>query len=284
MKKTALTCLGFLLVLSGCALQRDVIILEDRLIALENRSMALQRQNEKLQNQVQQELATFGTETQSKEKNLRSQYASMNVSMESIQQELQLLNGRLDEMDYAVKRKLGEVDNVGQRLDEISLSVAKVDQRMVQIEQYLNLSEAGKAKTGSKPVAGSPDKANGDSEKQLYDTAKQAYDNGQLDQARQGFGQLIKAYPNSSNADNAQFWIGESYYREKWYEKAILEYQTVIEKYPKGNKVPAAMLKQGMAFLQLGDKSNARLILKELERKYPKTNEAQIATRKLTEF
>lgn len=284
MKKTFLTCLGFLILLGGCALQRDVVVLEERLIALENRSMALQRQNERLQNQVQQELASFGTETQSKEKNLRSQYASMNVSMESIQEELRLLNGRIDEMDYAVKRKLGEVDTAGQRLDEISLSVAKTEQRMVQIEQYLNLSETGKAKKGSKPVAGSPDKVNGDSEKQLYDTAKQAYDNGQLDQARQGFMQLIKAYPNSSSADNAQFWIGESYYREKWYEKAILEYQTVIEKYPKGNKVPAAMLKQGMAFLQLGDKSNARLILKELERKYPKTNEAQIATRKLTEF
>ena len=105
-----------------------------------------------------------------------------------------------------------------------------------------------------------------------------------LDKARQGFAQLIKSYPNSTNADNAQFWIGKSYYREKWYEKAILEYQTVLDKYPKGNKVPAAMLKQGLAFLQLGDKSNARLILQELEKKYPKTNEARIAKRKLAEF
>ncbi|MBW2198143.1 MAG: tetratricopeptide repeat protein, partial [Deltaproteobacteria bacterium] len=85
----------------------------------------------------------------------------------------------------------------------------------------------------------------------------------------------------SKNADNAQFWIGEIYYHEKWYEKAILEYQKVIEKYPKGNKVQASLLKQGFAFLNLGDKSNARLILSELIKKYPKSNEAKIAKRKL---
>jgi TolA-binding protein len=55
----------------------------------------------------------------------------------------------------------------------------------------------------------------------------------------------------------------------------------VIENYPKGNKVPASLLKQGFAFLNLGDKANSRLILQELIKKYPKTNEAKIAKDKL---
>ncbi len=92
---------------------------------------------------------------------------------------------------------------------------------------------------------------------------------------------MLKLYPKSPQADNAQFWLGETYYREKWYEKAILEYQKVIEKYPKGNKVPASLLKQGLAFHSLGDKANTRLILTELIKKYPKSNEAKIAKQKL---
>jgi tol-pal system protein YbgF len=87
--------------------------------------------------------------------------------------------------------------------------------------------------------------------------------------ARQGFEDLLKKYPSSSRANNAQFWLGETYYQEKWYEKAILEYQKVIDKYPKDNKVPAALLKQGFAFLSLGDKTNARLVFRELLNKYP---------------
>jgi tol-pal system protein YbgF len=285
MKKTApilsLCCLFILL--GGCALQQDVIILEERLIALENQNLTLQRQNERLQGQLKDELKTFGSETQSKEKNLRSQFAGMNVSLETLQQDIRTLNGRIEEIDYAVKRKLDEAANAGTRMDEVSLRVAKLEQRLDQLEQYLNLNESGKADLKQK-TSNSAYQSQENSERQLYDNAKQAFDNGQLDKARQGFHQFISTYPKSANVDNAQFWIGESYYREKWYEKAILEYQTVIEKYPKGNKVASAMLKQGMAFLQLGDQSNARLILKELEKKYPKSKEAQIATKKLSEF
>jgi tol-pal system protein YbgF len=115
----------------------------------------------------------------------------------------------------------------------------------------------------------------------MYRQAKQAFDQGNSDAARNKFKELIERYPKSDRADNAQFWIGEIYYREKWYEKAILEYQKVIENYPKGNKVPASLLKQGFAFLNLGDKANSRLILQELMKKYPKTNEAKIAKDKL---
>jgi tol-pal system protein YbgF len=95
---------------------------------------------------------------------------------------------------------------------------------------------------------------------------------------------MLKRYPQSNNADNAQFWIGEIYYQEKWFEKAIVEYQKVIENYPKGNKVKSALLKQGYAFLNIGDKSNARIILKELIKKYPDSSEAQIANRKLSQI
>jgi len=119
------------------------------------------------------------------------------------------------------------------------------------------------------------------SEEEIYRSAKQAFDQGDSEAARRGFQEFIKRYPKSKNADNAQFWIGEIYYREKWYEKAILEYQNVIEKYPQGNKVPAALLKQGLAFSSIGDKANAKLILEELNRKYPKSNEAKVAAETL---
>jgi TolA-binding protein len=44
------------------------------------------------------------------------------------------------------------------------------------------------------------------------------------------------------------------------------------------------LLKQGFAFISLGDKANARLILKELSKKYPESNEGKIALQKLKEL
>ena len=67
----------------------------------------------------------------------------------------------------------------------------------------------------------------------------------------------------------------------KQYEQAILAFQDVIKKYPKGNKVPGAYLKQAMAFLAIKDKTSSSLLLKKIIKNYPKSNEAKIAQAKL---
>lgn len=269
--------------LAGCALQQDVIVLEERLVALERQNQALQHKNDSLQKQLEDELAVLGQSSESTEKNIRSQYAGMKVDLESVQQEMRLFNGRLEELQYHLNQKTSDVDAVSKKVDDMAAVNTKTEQRLSQLEHYLNF-EQGKQQASGASFTAAAKPAKESSDKQIYDNAKAAFDAGENERARQGFQQLIKSFPTSENADNAQFWIGESYYREKWYEKAILEYQTVIEKYPNGNKVPSAMLKQGLAFLQLGDKSNARLILVELQKKYPKSSEARIASQKLNEF
>lgn len=260
--------------LAGCASQSDVLILDERLSVMERQNQELQRQNRELQKQLSKEMDRLGKSSKSSESSLRSGYATINADIDAMQQELRLVSGRIEEISHVMDSKLAVYDTNVKLLEVIQ-------GRINTIEQYLNIDSANGSGKNSSTAGGS---AKAGTDKQMYADAKKAYDNGDLERARQGFLQLLKTYPKSSNADNAQFWIGESYYREKWYEKAILEYQTVIEKYPKGNKVAAAMLKQGMAFLKIGDKSNARLILKELQKKYPKSNEAAIAAKKLTEF
>ena len=288
MKKTLLTICSACLLLTGCvALQQDVAYLERRLEALEYRNKELRKQNDELVKQVNKELNTLGENRASADKNMRGQYAGLNANMETMEQDLRQLNGRLEEIEYLIHRKVADYENAGQqsqqRLDEMNIAVGKMERRLAQVEQYLNLGGKGSGPSTDATVSANTAKPTA-SDQQLYDEARQAYDKGEMDKARQLFQKLIKDFPTSANVDNAQFWIGESYYKEKWYERAILEYQTVIEKYPNGNKVPAAMLKQGLALLQIGEKSSARLILQELTKKYPKASESAIASKKLNEF
>jgi tol-pal system protein YbgF len=284
MKRLILALFSFVFMLTGCvALQQDMAMMEDRI-------MALEVENQELQKRMKTDLDTIGKNRQSSERSLRSQVAGMNANMESMQQDVRLLTGRVEELEYQINRKTSGFETAGkksaERLDEVSLSISKLDQRLVQLEQYLNVDgRSARPSAGAKPGSAAPAPgAPEDSEAAIYEKARQAYGNGEMDKSRQLFKELIQKHPKSKNADNAQFWIGESYYREKWYERAILEYQTVLEKYPKGNKVPAAMLKQGLALLQIGEKSSARLILEELVNKYPKTSESTIAAKKLKEF
>jgi tol-pal system protein YbgF len=291
-KNTLLSILGFAL-LAGCASQRDVIILDERLMILERQNRDLQQKNESLQALLNTEMERVGKTSQTSQTHLRSQYAGISADMEALQQNMRIISGRIDEISHSLqgKSETSEADarNNKAKLDELSILAGKMNQRLEQIERYLNL-EGSAPRTGSGSVPGSSaagDTRSGGKENTadaLYAAGKKAYDSGQMAPARRQFEQLLKNFPNSENADNAQFWIGESYFQEKWYEKAILEYQTVIEKYPKGNKVPAAMLKQGMAFLQLGDKTAASVVWKDLEKRYPSSSEAKVATAKLKDL
>jgi TolA-binding protein len=60
-----------------------------------------------------------------------------------------------------------------------------------------------------------------------------------------------------------------------------LEYEKAIAKYPEGDKIPAALFKQALAFLELGDKSSAKNLLKRVIERYPNSDQADMAKKKL---
>jgi tol-pal system protein YbgF len=118
----------------------------------------------------------------------------------------------------------------------------------------------------------------------LYAAAYELFREAKYDRSREAFENLLKQYPDTEFSDNAQFWIGECYYFEKKYEKAIIEYEKVTKNFPEGNKVPYAILKQGLSFLKLGDKASAKLLLQQVIKDFPNTSQARIARSKLLEI
>jgi tol-pal system protein YbgF len=258
----------------GCATQTDVNTIDNRLTEIEMREAAL-RQREKL----------LKSDIEGRNQELRKQSAGLRAILEEMNEDIRILSGRLEEMEHSLQQRQKNAEELEKKREEKLDRLAELSdqqaERIMRMEQYLNLESTRKQLSVVAPDTPEMQPA---SEGEIYRSAKQAFDQGDSEAARQGFEEFIKRYPKSKNADNAQFWIGEIYYREKWYEKAILEYQNVIEKYPNGNKVPAALLKQGLAFSNIGDKVNAKLILEELSRKYPQSNEAKVAAEKLKEL
>lgn len=274
--------------IGGCTSQTEMVRTDDRLFALERRFTTLEQESQQLKQRLDQMASSRLTD----EQDFRSQSASLRSSLEQMQHELRGIGARIDGSENSIKQRAGGPGpgeaRSPQELSRLEQATREHDERLSQIERYLNLERtaasqapAAAGKPGSGPVA---PQGPGMAEEPLYNAAKQAFDQGNFEKARQGFQDLLTRFPKSTNADNAQFWIGETYYQEKWYEKAILEYQKVIENFPKGNKVQTALFKQGMAFSSLGDQPNARLILKEVIKKFPQSNEAVLAKKKLDEI
>ncbi|MBI5592721.1 MAG: tol-pal system protein YbgF [Deltaproteobacteria bacterium] len=276
----------------GCATRQEVSRTDNRISNLELRGSDIERSRD----QFQQRMEDFRKSQIEKEQQLRTQYAELYATVDRLQEQIQLLNGKIEEKNYRQNTSLsGDTgDSIETRVNNLEQTSLSIKDRLLRIEEYLAL-DGGVKKPTPPPAKTVPEKpparekadippAKEMSENELYAKAKQDFDAKDLETARAGFQEFLKRYPKSAIAGSAQFWVGEIYYQQKWYEKAILEYQKVIENYPKGDKVQFALLKQGLSFYNLGDKSNARLILKELINKYPSSNEAKIAKRKLEEF
>lgn len=293
MKIYRLFCIviGFL-VFYGCVESQKFVALENRVAAMEmERKKQLNAQSEK-----DKEIETIQEKV--KEGIRPEDYADMKYDIKVLKENSQRLENALEEMNhnfgnYSKKDR----EELEKRLERLDNAISQNYEKLVELEKYLGLEPSravdtspGEKSSENRPVddnkaenrpPASLEPQTENEEQELYASAKKMFDEGDKANARNRFEEFIKKYPKSDNADNARFWIADSYYSEKWFEKAILEYQKVLENYPNSNKLAAARLKQGYAFAELGEKANARLILNELLKKHPDSNEAKFAQEKL---
>jgi len=263
-----------LISLGGCALQEDLVMLNDQVMALEQKAEADRAS-------LRSEVKRYHEDQLKSDQASRNRHAELHALINDLRDEMRKLRGGLEKGQYDAQKMIA--DQAEAHWKSLERTFQNNQDRIVRIEQYLGMEPSEKL------VASDTEQDEGakgkleveETHEELYARAKQLFDKGEYENARELFRSFLKQHPKSKKGDNAQFWLGEIYYREKWYEKAILEYQKVIENYPKGNKTPSALLKQGFSFLNLDDKANARLILKELIRKFPDSNEANVAKNKL---
>ena len=106
-------------------------------------------------------------------------------------------------------------------------------------------------------------------EVELYEKAYSSYQQGDFKNARKLFEEYIEKFPKGKWIGQAYFWIGESYFKEKKYEEAILSYQKLIELQGWHPLKPTAMFKQAQAFKALGDIEAYKILLKKVINQYP---------------
>ncbi len=122
------------------------------------------------------------------------------------------------------------------------------------------------------------------SDKVEYERLLALFREGDLDGARQGFAAFLRDYENSDLSPNARYWLGESHYGKKDYRQAIDSYDRVELDFPHSEKVPAAILKKGYAYLAMKDKKRASSAFKQVVTLYPRSPEAGKASDKLTQL
>ncbi len=211
--------------------------------------------------------------------------AEVYSEVEKLRDEIAQLQGTIEELRFKLDGSKGQTGVAG--TDQALLSVDTTGTSPA-LEKVTLPEGSQQGAEGTVPADGSG-VPSGDAsssvpaidDQGLYNAGVQYFESYNYPSARKELGLLLDNYPSSPLADDAQYYIAETYYNEKWFEKAILEYQLVIEKYPEGDKRPSAYFKQGLAFENIGDSTNAKVRYRELVQLYPNSNEAKIVGGKL---
>lgn len=222
----------------------------------------------------------------------RATLADTRANVQQMQRELSAIKERIDETRVQVGRQLGQTSREGdQRVKTLESRLAKLEEDAKAQAQLLKssddelkqLREAAQAAAERGAVYdGSADARLGETEtiRRDFEGAWRSFERKDYQAAVGRFREFVKKHGKSKLAGAAQFWLGESHFAIKEYEKAIVAYDEV-KRYPQTDKVPAALLRQGLSFAELGEKLNARLVLQELIEKFPQSAEAPKAKQRL---
>lgn len=310
--KTILSLL-LLFSLAACVSSGDIDLMRQDINDLQRNSFEMQKELNALKQKTDaatKDLESLKTGREGSLGAVRESQAEINSRLTEISEGLQSLRGRFEENKYYMDKTLkdsgtdrdllrtqiqglqAQVKVLSNRLGGTpEAAVAPVPQAEVSkgpempapspSPEKISPPQSGKEAVAEKPTA-TPTAA--DDRTKAYDEAYQAFKDKQYKEARRKFESFIKNYPKNDLTDNAQFWIGETYYAEKDYEGAILAYETLLKKYPDSAKTSAAMLKQGLAFTEIGDAKTGSIILRRLIEKFPDSKEAVIARKKVAEL
>lgn len=214
----------------------------------------------------------------------------MERQIEEIQESMAVLREgeSARETDYLELR--AEMENQLRQLDTV---VQRMDVRSAEQQDLLREVLAALDLIARQPVvAGAAVDSTGGMEsmpalygsagKDVFDEAWADYTRGDYALARDGFQEVLDRFGRSELADDAEYWVAETWYAERDFERARDGFDQVVARFPNSEVIPAAQLKLAYSLLETGDPDRAVEVLNALRRSHPDSDEALIAGHKLS--
>ena len=246
------------------------IVFASLALALAAPAWAVNKDIERLQIQVADlqrqigDLIRMAEDNQAEIRRLNESLADQNALLKKQAQDRRVQD---EAMQSALRDVTDRMSELGERLQALAAAPAAV---------------APAVGTAASPADGAPGTlpaptAAAPPPRELYSQAYADYARGNYDVAIQGFTEYLRNYPSTDFSDNAQYWIGESYYGKKAYGDAIAAWDTLVRVYPSSDKLPDARVKKGMALEKMGRRRDALREYRYVLDRYPNSPAARIA-------
>jgi tol-pal system protein YbgF len=205
--------------------------------------------------------------------------AKLSADVDAMRQEIRDLQGELELARKEAADALGEV-----RLARTSIAQSSTE---------AGSAAAGTATGGEVAAVGAvgavvaddtgSSVSQPDEELAGYQSALDAWRNDEYTSCIDRFTAFLQAYPTSSYADDAAYWLADCTYKNDEFKRAVVRFNAVVSVYPDSPKAPDALYRQGESLLKLGSKFHeaARTVFKRVQKDYPDSERAVEAAQQL---
>jgi tol-pal system protein YbgF len=252
-------------------LQRDVAMLQDQV--------------RNLQSALDQKVAAIQTLTQQTLDSVNRTNTSMavmdNKFSDAMKQQQQSLNGPVANVGQKLDQMSEDFRAVRESVLDMNTRMGKLDAKMADLQNLINTIRtpppAPPPATGTTPAgdtntnqasSGPPAGMTADV---TYTNAVRDFTGGKNDLAFQEFSDYLKYFRDSQLAPNAQFYLGQIYYRKQDYENAIQAFDAVLEHYSDNNKTADAHYSKAVSLMGLGKNDSAAREFRDVYARYADT-------------
>ncbi len=153
-----------------------------------------------------------------------------------------LLQRNNADLGVEIQKNREELDRLRGNVEELEFKLKKVNEDLQIFKEDTDRRFAGSNAGSNLPKEPVP----------LFKVGKKAFDAGKNDQARKAFETFVSNFPTHGKAAEAQYLLGQTYFKEQQWVRSVLEFEKVVKKYDKSTYVDDAMYHIGAALMKSG--------------------------------
>jgi TolA-binding protein len=217
---------------------------------------------------------------------LQQNVVEYNQSMEQLRGDMAALKGRVDEMEHARKKDMsgfasaqeGKEKALAQSIEDLKTRLASLQEAQNALfEEVKKMREDSIAPAPTRAAIPSKKKGNRGAPPASFDAAVAAYKARDYAAASAGLRGYLDANPKGKHALDAHYYLGDSLFKQKEFEQAVVEFGTVHEKAPTTFYGRRSALRLAQSFKAMGKTKDARAFAQLLVQESPDSEEAKTA-------
>jgi len=271
----ALACL--LLPSLGCLTSTQSKALVQDVDSIRGQLLQIQKENAAVAAAVAAQAESVAKALELRDEDQRVGRADLSTQVDAVARQMEALSQKIEDNNFRLSSLSGQIEATRRLLERGTAGAAPAAAEAGAVPP----TAASAPGSPAIPLAAATPRPGAASPEEIFNTAYADYTKGNFPLAILGFQEYLEEFPGSDFADDARYWIGESYYSQGKFTDAIQAFGECLRLHPKGDKAPAAQLKRGYAYLEANQTTQGVKELNAVVESFPNSDEARLAKEKL---